>query len=315
MQEPSSVQEKRCDKIDVSEWMHFGARLVFSSALHPLDYSKTLIQLGHEPIAAKAGKSLLGKPIQVLPNILSYAGHIRQTDGFFGMYRGLTPKLTGTILSMVFSEKIAECLGFHLPRETVADVDDDEELFIKYITNLKRDLVVEVSGVLIAHPFHVISVRMMAQFVGKETFYNSFFGSITEIYKDSGIFGFFSGMIPKLLFEASLLVLSSSTVFLLNRYLIKDKLARQYNSSITQFVFASVLYPLQVVSTCMMVTGSKLAAGNLPAMPNYSNWHECWYDLKIRDELKRGSSLFFRTAPAQFVQKVGHKRLVLAKLH
>lgn len=319
MQEPCRVQDKQCDfnnDREVNEWIHFGVRLAFSSALHPLDYSKTLIQLGYEPIPAKPGKSLLGKPVQMLPNILSYAGHIRQTDGFFGMYRGLAPKLGGTILGMVFSEKIAEGLGFHVSAQTSEDVDSDpEQMFEQFKENLKRDLVVEVSGVVLAHPFQVISVRMMAQFIGKETFYNSFIGSIIEIYKDYGVLGFFSGIIPKLLFETSVLVLSSSTVFLLNKYVIKDKIARQYNSSITQFVFASILYPLQVVSVCMAVTGSRLAAGNLPNMPNYNNWRECWHDLQIRDELKRGSSLFFRTVPTTQMKKVSSKRLILSKLH
>ncbi|KAL5285217.1 MTCH2.2 family protein [Megaselia abdita] len=314
MQEPNRIQEKQdLENKEVNEWIHFGVRLAFSSALHPLDYSKTLIQLGYEPIPAKRGKSLLGKEVQILPNVFSYAGHIRNTDGFFGMYRGLTPKLAGTLISMVFSEKIAE--GFGFSEYTPTDDLNEEQLLTQFKENLKRDLVVEVSGVILAHPFHVISVRMMAQFIGKETFYNSFFGSVAEIYKDYGIFGFFSGMIPKLMFEVSCLVLSSSTVFLLNKYVIKDKMARQYNSSITQFAYASILYPLQVVSTCMTVTGSRLAAGNLPMMPNYNNWRECWNDLQIRDELKRGSSLFFRTAPIQSIQKISSKRFAVSKKH
>lgn len=36
---------------------------------------------------------------------------------------------------------------------------------------LKRDLVLSISAVTLAHPFQVISVRMMAQFVGNETTY------------------------------------------------------------------------------------------------------------------------------------------------
>lgn len=78
---------------------------------------------------------------------------------------------------------------------------------------------------------------MMGQFVGRETIYRSLFGSIIEIYKDSGIAGFFSGILPRLLFEVACLVLSSSTVYILNKYFIKDKMARQYNTSITQVSF------------------------------------------------------------------------------
>lgn len=51
---------------------HFGLRLGVSAALHPFEYSKTLIQLGYEPIAPLPGKSILGKPIMKLPNIFQY---------------------------------------------------------------------------------------------------------------------------------------------------------------------------------------------------------------------------------------------------
>lgn len=39
------------------------------------------------------------------------AGHIRRVDGFYGCYRGLTPKLVGSVFSMVLSEKIAYRMG------------------------------------------------------------------------------------------------------------------------------------------------------------------------------------------------------------
>lgn len=57
---------------EVAEWIRFGMRLGVSAALHPLDYSKVLIQLGYEPIAPVPGRSILGKSIMVLPNIFQY---------------------------------------------------------------------------------------------------------------------------------------------------------------------------------------------------------------------------------------------------
>lgn len=41
----------------------------------------------------------------------------------------------------------------------------------RFLKNLKRDLILHASGVIITHPFQVISIRMMAQFVGRETIY------------------------------------------------------------------------------------------------------------------------------------------------
>lgn len=41
----------------------------------------------------------------------------------------------------------------------------------RFLKSLKRDLVLHASGIIITHPFQVISIRMMAQFVGRETIY------------------------------------------------------------------------------------------------------------------------------------------------
>ncbi|KNC34673.1 hypothetical protein FF38_09124 [Lucilia cuprina] len=282
---------------EVSEWIRFGMRLGVSAALHPFEYSKVLIQLGYEPIPAVPGRSILGKPIMILPNIFQYAGHIRKIDGFYGSYRGLTPKLVGSICSMIFSEKIANRLGLQaLEYNKDDDLLTDEELYLQFKVNLKRDVVLSVSGIVISQPFHVISVRMMAQFIGRETIYKSIMGSMAEIYRTEGLMGFFAGLVPKILCDVACLVLTSSTVFLLNKYVIKDKVGRQYSAGFTQFAFASILYPLNVVSTCMTVTGSRLMAGQPPIMPKYNNWVSCFNDLQARNELKRGSSMFWRSA-------------------
>ncbi|XP_075161511.1 mitochondrial carrier homolog 1 [Haematobia irritans] len=291
------VDEDPQQSKEVAEWIRFGMRLGVSAALHPLEYSKVLIQLGYEPISAVPGRSVLGKPIMILPNIFQYAGHIRKIDGFYGCYRGLAPKLVGSIFSMVFSEKVADRLGLKAIEE---DKDDkplsDEELYFQFKHNLKRDVVLSVSGIIVSHPFHVISVRMMAQFIGRESLYKSILGSIAEIYRHEGISGFFSGLIPKILCDVACLVLTSSTVFLLSKYVIKDKLGRMYTAGFTQFAFSSVLYPLNVVSTCMTVSGSRLMAGQPPIMPQYNGWTDCFNDLQARNELKRGNSLFWRSA-------------------
>lgn len=64
----------RTEDTEVNGWIRFGLRLGVSAALHPLEYSKTLMQLGYEPIAPRPGKSFLGKPVMELPNIFQYGG-------------------------------------------------------------------------------------------------------------------------------------------------------------------------------------------------------------------------------------------------
>lgn len=100
--------------------------------------------------------------------------HIKKVDGFSGCYRGLTPKLIGSVVGVIGSQKVLDRFGL----DVIAENDDKDECELsdaesqeRFCNALKRDLVVHASGIIIAHPFQVISIRMMAQFVGKETIY------------------------------------------------------------------------------------------------------------------------------------------------
>ncbi|XP_075158028.1 mitochondrial carrier homolog 2-like [Haematobia irritans] len=304
-------------------WIRFGMLFGYA-ALHPLEYFTVLVQLGHEPISAVPGLSVLGEPIMILPNIFQYIGHIQNIDGFYGCYRGFLPELVAAIFRMLVIE-IADRLGLksiegdndemalsdeEIPKKDriklsnkIKNFNDVENFvllfiprYIRFKQNLKYDVLVSVLGIIVSHLFRVISARMMAQFIGRESLYKSILGSIAEIYKHEGIAGFFSGILPKILYEVSCVVLTSPTVFLLSKYLIKDKLIIKFAAGITQYAFSCVLYPLNVVSTCMTVSGSRIMAGQLPIMPQYSGWMDCFSDLQARKELNRGGSLFWRSA-------------------
>lgn len=114
--------------------------------------------------------------------------------------------------------------------------------YMHYKAFLKRDLVLNLTGIIAAHPFHVISLRMMAQFIGREKVYNSVAGSIIEIYRTEGIQGFFAGLVPKLIGDLLCLALTSTTVYLINKYLVKDKNGRQYSAGFTQVHISNISY-------------------------------------------------------------------------
>lgn len=192
----------------------------------------------------------------------------------YGCYRGLSPKILGNIVSTHFSELVADKLGVErVDDEEREDITEDQytERFSK---QLKRNVVVHTAGAIISSPFHVISIRMMAQFIGRETKYDSILGSIVQIYRDEGILGFFSGLIPRLVFDITCVVVASTATYLVGRHFIREKEGRAYFGSISavrskaqenikllnpkffQFVCTSIFYPLTVVSTCMAVNGS-----------------------------------------------------------
>lgn len=119
--------------------------------------------------------------------------------------------------------------------------------------------------------------------------FRSFWQSGADIVYNEGVFGLFSGLPAKVVCDVSCLVLASSTIYVVQKYMLEKRSNGQL-SALVNFVWSSLLYPLQVVSTCMTVTGSQLSIGK----PVYRNWLHCYTDLSLAGECKRGSSLFFR---------------------
>lgn len=160
-------------------------------------------------------------------------GYIKSVDGFYGLYRGISPKLVGNMFTIVYSERIADALKVERVEDEVKDDATDVEIRTHFEKRLKRDLVVRTISAIIYSPFHVVSVRMMAQFVGKETKYSTLFGSIKQIWQDEGILGFFSGFIPRLLFDVTCVVAASTATYVVGRHFIHDREGRMYFGSLS----------------------------------------------------------------------------------
>lgn len=197
-----------------------------------------------------------GKYHILLSILVSY---IKNVDGWSGCYRGLFPKLIGNVISSHMSEKMADRLGLAAIDEEKSNDREltDTELFAVFQKKLHRDVVLHTTGVIVFQPFHVISIRMMAQFIGRETKYSTLFDSIAAIYRDEGILGFFSGLIPRLLCDLATLLVASTATYLVSKYFIKDHEGQQYFSNFSQLVSSTMFYPMNVVSTCMTVSGTR----------------------------------------------------------
>ncbi|XP_074662485.1 mitochondrial carrier homolog 2-like [Tubulanus polymorphus] len=276
--------------------------IVVTSVFHPIGYAKTLIQLGHEPIAPKPTTTFFGKEALAYPNVFKYIKYIKSVDGFFGMYRGLVPRIYGGVLSTFATNYVNEKLEdlfSEEENEVKAELDgDDEDTIIKslrkFVKDTSKETVARVAGIIVNQPFQVIMVRSMAQFIGRETQYNSVFSSFQDIYEKEGILGFFAGIIPRLAAEVLTIWLANFTTYIINNYTIEDKNLMPYTSIASGLLVTHFTYPFQLVANVMSVNNSGLAAGTPPHMPNYTSWQDCWAHLSRMGELKRGSSLFMR---------------------
>ncbi|KAK9871485.1 hypothetical protein WA026_012858 [Henosepilachna vigintioctopunctata] len=278
------------------KWSSYGFRILLSTVSHPFEYAKVLIQIGYEPIPPRPSTTFFGKPALKLPNIFEYVKHIKTVDGFSGCYRGLESKVCGSLLSAIATQKVIEYLEVHKNEEEDGVEDEDVEVARrkKFIRTIRNDILTRATTILVSQPFHVITVRMMAQFVGRELRYRGIFGSIGEIYRQNGILGFFSGLIPRLLGDILTVLMANSLTYAINTYVVEEKELQVYTSATMMFIATAVTYPFQVVSNCMAVTRSGLMAGSPPLMPHYGTWIDCWNDLSSRNQLKRGSSLIMR---------------------
>lgn len=288
--------------------------IVTDVAFHPFYLSKTLMQLGFEPMPAKPSKTLFGKPVMRLPSVFSYIGYIRRNDGFFGMYRGVSAKILMSISKgFVFAntqfylqENWLKPRNWrrHMSKRTLKTAPayyeyDEDESIREAIPPFMDHLIVETCSrtlaIIISHPFHVITVRMCAEFVGHESNYTSIVDMIRDLFKP----GIFSGLAPRLIADLVLFWACSSITFLVcksvNPRVGKMSVVKNYVTFAANFIFTAYLYPFHIVSTVMAVTdvpGDELMASRLD--PPFENWLQCWRYLSLSGELSRGASPIWR---------------------
>lgn len=256
--------------------------LVAATILHPIKYAQVLIQLGYEPPSPQ-------EPRFIKHMVFQQLGFIKASDGFFGCYRGLSPAILGLLAANLLPTKIIHVGSLDLPEVNI--VTDGEPVLDNYMKHCHRDMITHTISVLVSYPFHVISIRMMASFVGKENAYCSLPSAVAAIYRDNGICGFFHGIVPKLLGDLSCVAMTGFLAYYVNKYYIKTKALRYFTVPALGVVNGLLTYPLIVVSTCMVVADSSMSAGNPPAMPKYPCWQACWMDLLKNKQLMRGCSL------------------------
>ncbi|XP_004066849.1 mitochondrial carrier homolog 2 [Oryzias latipes] len=281
---------------------------------HPLMYIKVLIQVGHEPLPPTLGRNLFGRQVQQLPGLFSYAKHIVKIDGKVGLFKGLVPRLCASTIGTFVHSKVVEKYQDQDKSQGVGEkhvsAEDSMELVVKETT---KEMIARSCATVITHPFHVITLRCMVQFIGRETKYSGVFDSIVTIYREEGILGFFAGLIPRLLGDVLSLWICNMLAHLINTYAIDDSMnhkgeIKNCSQAGTGFLASMLTYPFVLVSNLMAINNCGLAGGLPPYASIYPSWVDCWRHLSREGNMSRGNSLFFRKLPAGKMYAIEQKR-------
>ncbi|XP_076597929.1 mitochondrial carrier homolog 2 isoform X1 [Chaetodon auriga] len=281
---------------------------------HPLMYIKVLIQIGHEPLPPTLGRNLFGRQVYQLPGLFAYAKHIIKIDGKVGLFKGLGPRLcAGTIGTVVHSKVVQKCQEQGTP-QVLGNQQKAVEGSLQHVVNeTTKEMIARSCATIVTHPFHVITLRCMVQFIGRETKYSGVFDSIVTVYREEGILGFFAGLIPRLLGDVLSLWICNLLAHLINTYAIDDSMShmgeiKNCSQAVTGFFASMLTYPFVLVSNLMAVNNCGLAGGLPPYASVYPTWVDCWRHLSQEGNMSRGNSLFFRKLPAGKMYAIDQKR-------
>ncbi|NXK67748.1 MTCH2 protein, partial [Sylvietta virens] len=275
----------------------------------PLMYVKVLVQVGYEPLPPTLGRNIFGRQVYQLPGLFSYAKHIVKVDGRAGLFKGLAPRLCSSAIGTVVHSKVLQLFPpDSFPHQSGASKKEPVSSLEQVLKETSQEMVARSAATLITHPFHVITLRCMVQFIGRETKYSGTLSAFATIYREEGILGFFAGLIPRLLGDILSLWLCNMLAYLINTYALENGVGsalvstmtemKSYSQAVTGFFASMLTYPFVLVSNLMAVNNCGLAGGLLPYAPTYSSWLDCWSQLHREGNMSRGNSLFFRKVPA-----------------
>ncbi|KAF7212938.1 mitochondrial carrier 2 [Nothobranchius furzeri] len=160
---------------------------------HPLMYIKVLIQVGHEPLPPTLGRNLFGRPVHQLPGLFAYAKHIVRVDGKGGLFKGLSSRLCASAIGTVVHSKVVQKCQEHGTPQVLGGQQKAVDGSLQHVINeTTREMIARSCAAVVTHPFHVITLRCMVQFIGRETKYSGVFDSIVTVYREEGLLGFFA---------------------------------------------------------------------------------------------------------------------------
>lgn len=234
--------------------------VAFTVAGYPMYLARTLIQIGYEPIDPDE----YGR----LPNIFTYVSIIRKQRGYLALYTGLRYYLPAVLLKQS-SYGLMATVTDHKKDTSRSDISE-------IIAVCLRESALKIQSTIITYPMLTLSVGYIsAAFLG------------TKDTVEYTLHALYKGIIPKLIIEVTMVWVSIISRRV-TASLVEDELNQAIISRVPPFIIQSFLYPFNVVATVMAENGQS------GRNPKFDNWRSCYDYLLVNNQLKRGSSFFYR---------------------
>lgn len=228
------------------------AGIVSATSLHPLDLIKTRMQVDSSAV------SFIGNSIRTFRSVV-------QSQGYLGLYRGVTPNLAGSTASwglyFYFYTEIKQRMR--------GPAGETSSAIASNLSPAQHLMASATAGALTAaftNPLWVVKTRMCTTSKTDPGAYRGLFDGLMQIGKREGLPGLYRGIVPAL-FGVSHGALQFMAYEEMKKWRAKrfdgtvpDKLAtwEYIVMSASSKVFATTLtYPYQVIKSRLQMSGSK----------------------------------------------------------
>nr|CDS27089.1 mitochondrial carrier 2 [Hymenolepis microstoma] len=309
------------DPVDISISEH----ALFHSLLNPCRVACHLIRIGHEPLPPHSSNTFLHligvvrRPLAFYPNAFTYSLYLLKKYGYWrvitcGFFSSFCLEITHKTVTFMINRYIVQRLLDSLEWMDDEDVlsNDQSTLLMKLIGKssqrefshlIRYIFIARAYEVFVTQPFFVVMMRQIASLVSGEEEYSWFFQAVVSIYRESGFMGFFSGLVPRMLWKLSRLGMFILIYSLFNRNGVGVPRNLSNNFKFLFNLLADVVvnvasYPLQVVGSVMALHGSRIAIYEVALANSFGSWRECLHSVISQGVQYRGYLPFWRGAPS-----------------
>jgi len=273
------------------DYAKLGMNVMITAITHPKKQATILMQLGHEPgqTVHKRSMALFGfggtlnaYRSGILTGYLTEAAILdKNLMPTKNITAGMGMAICDVVSSSLTQTAVTETVNAQIPK------NEDDTSYNEVLKDVLRETAIKSCGVIVARPFHVLSVRQVAALAGDPQL------PLLELVKNGGIY---SGIVPHLLYEAGNIFITKTLMHLyvqnkkeIGEYLGSEDSKDTYIEMIVNLATSAFLYPLKLVSTIQALSGTGMA---LDAFPELS-WLTIYFDLSRNGEANRGASTLF----------------------